>query len=156
MPQSIIPCHYFVISQMLFRKYGWSKLLFGDKSYRWLTMKRPFDDYSSRGSNVHAVKRFHSNMETVTTSPEGVQLAITTESEAGQASKLTNSIGTESSMFHGSLLGGRPICPTRAHSLPKHATLHKKLFVRIQLNFFKNFNFLSSKLKLLAKLFYYY
>ena len=62
--------------QALFRKYGWSKLIFTKSSYRWLTKEKPFDDYSSRGSNVHAVKKYHSNIEMVQHGPDGVQLAI--------------------------------------------------------------------------------
>jgi len=51
--------------------------MFADKSYRWLTKRKPFDDYSSRGSNVHAIKKYHRNMNTLSSSPNDIQLAIT-------------------------------------------------------------------------------
>ena len=44
---------------MLFRKYGWSKALFIDPRYRYLSQKYNFDDYSSKGSAVHPVKRYN-------------------------------------------------------------------------------------------------
>lgn len=70
--------------QVLFRKYGWSKLMFLTDSYRVITGKKSFDDYSSRGSNVHAVKKYHRNIDTIQSSPDDVQLAIAANDEQGR------------------------------------------------------------------------
>ena len=45
--------------QILFRKYGWNKAMFTLPRYRYLTQKYNFDDYASKGSAVHAVKKWN-------------------------------------------------------------------------------------------------
>lgn len=45
--------------QIIFRKYGWAKASFIYPHYRYLTQKYNFDDYSSKGSTVHPVKKYN-------------------------------------------------------------------------------------------------
>ena len=54
------------IFQILFRKYGWNKSLFISPRYRFLTQKNNFDDYASKGSSVHPVKKYHRALATGT------------------------------------------------------------------------------------------
>ena len=47
------------LQQVLFRRYGWNKSMFNSPRYRFLTTKFNLDDYSSKGSTVHPVKKHH-------------------------------------------------------------------------------------------------
>ena len=47
------------VFQVLFRRYGWNKSMFSSPRYRFLASKFNFDDYSSKGSVVHPVKKHH-------------------------------------------------------------------------------------------------
>ena len=48
---------------LIFRKHGWTKQMFDHPRYRAITLKYNFDDYSSKGSTVHPVKKYHRNLE---------------------------------------------------------------------------------------------
>ncbi|EDV28435.1 uncharacterized protein TRIADDRAFT_51343 [Trichoplax adhaerens] len=48
---------------LVFRKHGWAKQMFDHPRYRAITLKYNFDDYSSKGSTVHPVKKYHRNLE---------------------------------------------------------------------------------------------
>ncbi|CAH1789583.1 unnamed protein product [Owenia fusiformis] len=52
-----------VIALILFRKYGWMKTSYIFPRYRRLAEKYNFDDYASKGSTVHPVKKYHRNLE---------------------------------------------------------------------------------------------
>ena len=45
--------------QVLFRKYGWSKGSYIFAGYRHRQRNYDMDEYSSRGSSVHPVKKYH-------------------------------------------------------------------------------------------------
>ena len=49
--------------QLIFRKHGWRKVTFQFPRYRVLAQNYNFDDYSSKGSTVHPVKKYHRNLE---------------------------------------------------------------------------------------------
>jgi len=49
--------------QLIFRKHGWRKVTFKFPRYRVLAQNYNFDDYSSKGSTVHPVKKYHRNLE---------------------------------------------------------------------------------------------
>jgi hypothetical protein len=76
----------FIVAIVLFRKYGWGKTLFIHPFYRDQTNKYNFDDYSSKGSTVHPVKKFHRNLEAI---------GATTEHEAAIASGLSDADGPQ-------------------------------------------------------------
>lgn len=56
----------FVCVQVLFRKYGWSKTSYLIPFYRAMTRLYNFDDYSSKGSTVRPAKKYHRNMQAIT------------------------------------------------------------------------------------------
>ena len=43
----------------MFRTHGWKKYLYSDPKYRQYTQLYEFDDYSSKGSAVHPLKKLH-------------------------------------------------------------------------------------------------
>ena len=45
--------------QALFRKYGWSKGNYIFAGYRYKQRVYDMDEYSSKGSSVHPVKKYH-------------------------------------------------------------------------------------------------
>ena len=49
--------------QILFRRYGWAKSSFLYPIYRYIAKHYRFEDYSSKGSSVHSVKRYHRSMD---------------------------------------------------------------------------------------------
>lgn len=63
---------------MLFRKYGWSKTSYLFPFYRTETRHYNFDDYASKGSVVYPVKKYHRNMQALTSRQHefGEQAAI--------------------------------------------------------------------------------
>ncbi|XP_013391352.1 uncharacterized protein LOC106159584 [Lingula anatina] len=52
-----------VIALVLFRKYGWNKASFIFPKYRSLAVKYNLEDYASKGSSVHPVKKYNRNIE---------------------------------------------------------------------------------------------
>lgn len=62
---------YLFFLQILFRKYGWAKSMYLFPFYRTVARKYNFDDYASKGSTVHPVKKYHRNMEALTMTSGG-------------------------------------------------------------------------------------
>lgn len=69
--------------QLLFKKYGWSKAMFVSPRYRYLAQKYNFDDYSSKGSTVHSVKKYNRNLTANMAAIEGPSSA--TRADTGEA-----------------------------------------------------------------------
>ena len=62
--------------QILFRKYGWSKTSYLYPFYRIVANHYNFDDYSSKGSTVYPVRKYHRNLHSLTTADTGTDLAL--------------------------------------------------------------------------------
>ena len=81
-------CHS-LSPQLLFRRYGWSKALFISPHYRYLAQKYNFDDYSSKGSSVHSIKKYNRNVMANMAAIEGPaseSMAVTGEQTVGCSS----------------------------------------------------------------------
>ncbi|PIK35706.1 hypothetical protein BSL78_27462 [Apostichopus japonicus] len=52
-----------VVILILFRKYGWNKESYIRPKYRAKTLHHNFDDYASKGSSVHHVKKYNRHLE---------------------------------------------------------------------------------------------
>lgn len=63
-----------ILALILFRKYGWNKAMFINPKYRRVTRKYNMEDYSSKGSAVHASKKYNRQVETM--QDEDTPLAI--------------------------------------------------------------------------------
>lgn len=53
---------YVPLFQLLFRKYGWAKKSYLFPFYRIIANRFNFDDYSSKGSTVYPVRKYHRNL----------------------------------------------------------------------------------------------
>ena len=52
-------CSFCFVFQFMFRTHGWRKTLYLDPKYRIATQVYNFDEYSSKGSAVHPLKKYH-------------------------------------------------------------------------------------------------
>ena len=69
---------------MIFRKHGWKKVTFRFPRYRVLAQRYNFDDYSSKGSTVHPVKKYHRNMLAAIDGADNVpEVAIDEQTQLG-------------------------------------------------------------------------
>ncbi|GFO26753.1 cytadherence high molecular weight protein 2 [Plakobranchus ocellatus] len=65
-----------LIILILFRKYGWSKTSYLYPFYRIMANHYNFDDYSSKGSTVYPVRKYHRNLHALTAAESGTDLAL--------------------------------------------------------------------------------
>ncbi|KAL0973021.1 hypothetical protein UPYG_G00197840 [Umbra pygmaea] len=56
---------------MLFRDYGWPEKVSHTARYRTLQLQYPMDDYSSKGSRVTTLKKYHRNLQASRTDASG-------------------------------------------------------------------------------------
>ena len=69
--------------QFMFRTHGWKKYLYSDPKYRQYSQLYDFDDYSSKGSAVHPLKKMHRSKIAM----ENMQKSYTVASSEGQGRK---------------------------------------------------------------------